>query len=209
MPVKPVFFFYFLLIGCLFACNPRKQNKSGHTTEADDEPVKKLDLVRLKKKAAALKEYAMLNKYNTKYALLIDFHVRSGRKRFVLYDLEQNKPINMALVAHGQGSNYLTEDVPFSNVEGSKCSSPGRYKIGAKYYGKFGWAYKLHGLSNTNSNAFKRFVVLHAHSCVPESENFLGICRSDGCPTLNPDYFAELQLLLDKQKKPVLLEIYK
>jgi hypothetical protein len=35
------------------------------------------------------------------------------------------------------------------------------------------------------------------------------MCRSDGCPTLSPAYFEEVQKVLDKEKRPVLLEIYK
>ncbi|WP_295126160.1 murein L,D-transpeptidase catalytic domain-containing protein [uncultured Chitinophaga sp.] len=169
-----------------------------------------MDAAKLTAKAVALKLYAEKNKYNTNYALFIDFSVFSGTKRFVLYDLNKSKTVSTALVAHGQGKgNLFSEEVVFSNVNGSRCSSLGRYKIGTKYFGQFGHAYKLHGLNATNSNAFDRFVVLHSHACVPLGESSFGICRSDGCPTLNPDYFERLQKVLDKEKRPVLLEIYR
>ncbi|MCK7558621.1 murein L,D-transpeptidase catalytic domain family protein [Chitinophaga sedimenti] len=212
MSFQPVFGFLFCLMFSLAACKPDSRDKPGalpKTEAAERKPLRKINRVRLNEKAAALKAYAKNNDYNTHYALLIDFSLFSGAKRLVLYDLQKEKIVSTGLVAHGQGSNYLTEDVPFSNVEGSLCSSKGRYKIGAKYYGRFGWAYKLHGLNPTNNNAYNRFVVLHSHACVPNYENETGICRSDGCPTLNPAYFEEIQRVLDKEKRPVLLEIYK
>lgn len=209
MSLKPLFLCFFSLF-LLASCNKGKKKP---LSQDEDKPVlgkqaPALDKQKLKKKAAALRSFARANRYNSRYALLIDFSVFSGNKRFVLYNLEEDKIVSSSLVAHGQGHNYLSEKVEFSNVNGSRCSSPGRYKIGAKYDGRFGDAYKLHGLSATNSNAFSRFVVLHAHSCVPQSENSLGICRSDGCPTLNPEYFERVQAILDKEKQPVLLEIY-
>jgi hypothetical protein len=40
---------------------------------------------------------------------------------------------------------------------------------------------------------FKRFVVLHAHECVPETEIKDDICQSDGCPTVAPGYLQQLK----------------
>lgn len=82
-------------------------------------------------------------------------------------------------------------------------------KIGSSYKGKFGLAYKLHGLDATNSNAYKRFVVLHSHECVPENETApLPICQSDGCPTVSPDFLKTLSIIIDSSKRAVLLSIY-
>ena len=75
--------------------------------------------------------------------------------------------------------------------------------------GTFGLAYKLYGLDNTNSKAFDRFVVLHAHSCVPnEDVDPVPICESWGCPTVAPAFLSELKTVIDKSAKPVLLWIY-
>lgn len=168
-----------------------------------------LNEARLRQKAAQLKLFAAKGRYNTRYACFIDFSVISGKRRFVMYDLQHDSIISRSLVAHGQGPDFRTEDVIFSNEPGSKCSSPGKYSIGAKYTGRFGTAYKLHGLDASNNAAFRRFVVLHAHDCVPSVEVIQGICRSDGCPTLNPVYFTTIQPYLDRATRPILLWIYR
>ena len=100
------------------------------------------------------------------------------------------------------------EKAKFSNADGSHCTAVGKYKIGNPYMGRFGLAYKLYGLDSTNSNAFKRYVVLHAHDCVPNDEVFTEICQSDGCPTVSPNFLKKLQRLIDDSPKPVLLWIY-
>ena len=64
------------------------------------------------------------------------------------------------------------------------------------------------GLEKTNDNAFKRFVVLHAHECVPETEVKDEICQSDGCPTVSPGFLQYIKPIIDRSKKPVLLWIY-
>ncbi len=61
-------------------------------------------------------------------------------------------------------------------------------------------------LNSSNSNAFKRYVVLHAHDCVPESDvNPLPICQSDGCPTVSLLFLQDLKAILDDSKKTMLL----
>jgi hypothetical protein len=39
---------------------------------------------------------------------------------------------------------------------GCGCTALGKYKIGDKYKGRFGTAYKLLGLDSSNNNAFKK-----------------------------------------------------
>jgi hypothetical protein len=113
------------------------------------------------------------------------------------------------LVAHGSGLTN-TDNIVFSNEPGSYCSSVGKYRIGASYYGQFGLAYKLYGLESTNNNAFERFVVLHAHDCVPEKEVYpLSICESWGCPTVSPGFLDKLAGYIDHSDKSILMWIYK
>lgn len=202
----PLFFLFFLLAAC------REKKPAGIKTSRR-EPAEALPAgmneIRLRDRAARLKAYAATHRYNTRYAFFIDFSVFSGKRRFVLYDLEKDTILSRSLVAHGQGPDFRTEAVAFSNEKASHCSSLGKYSIGGKYEGRFGTAYKLHGLEETNSKAFERFVVLHAHDCVPSVEGSEGICRSDGCPTLNPVYFKTIQPYLDRSARPVLLWIYR
>ncbi len=197
----------FLYLCCL-ACNEKKPRSPKPSPTPAAQPAE-LDKVLLRQKAEQLKRFVAQRPFNKQYACFIDFSVHSGKRRFVFYDLKNDKIISCSLVAHGQGADYRTETVAFSNAPGSKCSSPGKYSIGSKYTGRFGTAYKLHGLDATNNKAFERFVVLHGHDCVPDVEVMQGICRSDGCPTLNPAYFATIQQYLDRAKLPVVLWVYK
>ncbi|SEW51113.1 murein L,D-transpeptidase catalytic domain-containing protein [Chitinophaga arvensicola] len=201
---------WLLVIICLAAC--KEKSSPSHVTAPVTmviKPVMAPDEALVHQKAQALALYAGRHGFNTHYAFLIDFNVFSGGKRFICYDLQQHKIISAGLVAHGQGPDFRAEKVVFSNVPGSRCSSLGKYRIGGKYSGQFGIAYKLYGLDSSNSKAFDRFVVLHSHACVPAAVQEQGICRSDGCPTLNPDYFAGLQHYMDESAKPMLLWIYK
>jgi hypothetical protein len=96
----------------------------------------------------------------------------------------------------------------YDNTVGCGCTSLGKYKVGNSYNGKFGLAFKLHGLDATNNNAFARFVVLHSHDCVPDSEVNGEICQSNGCPTVSPAFLQQLKTVITSAKKPVLLWIY-
>jgi hypothetical protein len=151
--------------------------------------------------------YAKQNGYNAHHCFLVDMKLPSGRNRFFIFDLRQDSVLYAGLVTHGSGTTY-SETVQYSNEVGSYCTSPGRYKIGSPYIGKFGLAYKLHGLDASNSNAYARAVVLHSHSCVPDTETYPGeICESWGCPTVAPSFLAQLKTYLEHTDKPMLLWI--
>ena len=71
--------------------------------------------------------------------------------------------------------------------------------------------YKLHGLEATNDNAFKRYIVLHPYTPLPETEVYplhlpLGI--SQGCPVISDEVMRKVDGLLKAEKKPVLLWVY-
>ncbi|UAY53742.1 murein L,D-transpeptidase catalytic domain family protein [Ferruginibacter albus] len=168
----------------------------------------KLELTRLKEKGTLLKTYINKNRFNPSVCFIIDMRIASGKKRFFVYDLVKDSIERAGLVTHGSGSSQ-GDSLVFSNIPESKCSSIGKYKIGKPYNGKFGLAYKLYGLDSTNSNVFRRFVVLHSHSCVPENEVApLPICESYGCPTVSPAYLNVLATYIDNSKEPILLYIF-
>jgi hypothetical protein len=150
--------------------------------------------------------YAKRKGFNTQFAFLVDMKIPSGRKRFFVYDLSKDSILQSGLVTHGYGAN--NNQISFSNTAGSYCTSLGKYKIGKAYYGRFGLAYKLFGLDQTNSNAINRYVVLHSHTCVPAHEVAADICMSQGCPTVAPAFLNQLKQYLDKSAKPVLLYIF-
>lgn len=163
---------------------------------------------KMKEKVIAAKEFVRRKGFNDNTCFLIDMSLPSGQNRFFIYDLKNDSLKASALVAHGNCFEYWLEGRRYSNVVGSGCTSLGKYKIGYPYTGKFGYSYKLHGLDSSNNNAFERTVVLHAHSCIPETEVTDEICQSNGCPTVAPAFLEQLKTIINSSKKPVLLWIY-
>jgi len=156
----------------------------------------------------AIKERIRKQGLNPSLVFLIDMQQPSSRKRFFVYDLRLDTVIASGLVTHGRCNERWLEGRRYSNEAGSRCTSLGDYKIGKSYQGTFGLAYKLYGLDSSNSNAFERFVVLHAHACVPEKEVDYEICQSDGCPTVSDGFLKTLQPVIDTASQPILLSIF-
>lgn len=180
-------------------------------------PVKKINTraadnsgtVRLHAYADLMRKYLKNINCNKDVCFLVDMKIPSGRNRFFVYSLSGDSIITSGLTTHGSGSQTETAVLNFSNREGSNATSLGKYKIGEKYTGKFGTAYKLFGLDKTNSNAYVRAVVLHSHPFVPAQEVYPQlICLSWGCPTVSPAYLKVLEKYIDNSSKPVMLWIY-
>lgn len=163
---------------------------------------------KLQTKADAARIYAKQKGFNSSVAFLIDMNLPANNKRFFIYRLDRDTIQNSGLVTHGNCNQYWLKGRRYSNSVGCGCTSLGKYKIGNAYYGRFGLAFKLHGLDNTNNNAFKRYVVLHAHDCVPDKEVVEEICQSNGCPTVSPQFLKVLESIVKGSEKPVLLWIY-
>ena len=163
---------------------------------------------KLRSKADDAALFAKQNNYNENTCFLIDMSLPSGQNRFFVYDLKKDTLQAAGLVTHGRCNEDWLEGRKYGNTVGCGCTSLGKYKIGYSYTGRFGLAFKLYGLEKTNSNAFSRFVVLHSHSCVPESEITDNICQSDGCPTVAPGFLQQLKVIINESKKPVLLWIF-
>lgn len=163
---------------------------------------------KLQDKASEAKLFVKQKGFNNNIAFLIDMSLPSGQNRFFIYDLVNDSLISAAPVAHGGGYSYSAEGLQFSNVVGSGLTSLGRYRIGKSYTGMFGYSYKLHGLDSSNNNAFERTVVLHGHSCVPETAVPNEICQSLGCPTVAPGFLEKLKKIINTSPRPVMLWIY-
>lgn len=163
---------------------------------------------KLQQKAAIAAKFVQKNGYNESTCFMIDISLPSGQNRFFIYNLKKDTISNAGLVAHGNCFQTWLEGRKYSNVVGCGCTSLGKYKIGIHYTGKFGYSYKLHGLDSSNNNAFERTVVLHSHSCIPETEVTDEICQSNGCPTVAPAFLEQLKTIINNSAKPVLLWIY-
>jgi hypothetical protein len=163
----------------------------------------------LKKYGEKIKPFLSENNYSEEVCFLVNMKIPSGQKRFFIYDLKKDSILDAGMVTHGSGSSTKTDDLVFNNTPNGNATSLGKYKIGVEYNGKFGMAFKLHGLEASNNKAFERFVVLHSHSCVPAKEiDPLQICESLGCPTVSPSFLSILKKYIDKADKPVILWIF-
>jgi hypothetical protein len=154
--------------------------------------------------------------YNTNYCILIDMNLPSGVKRFIVWDFHKNTILISGLVSHGCGINpwsgIWSKDKPtFSNVANSHCSSLGKYQVGDRAASAWGIhiKYYLKGLEITNSNAYVRDVVLHSWEQVPDDEVYPNGAPEDwGCPAVSNNTMKEVDFLIRKQKKHLLLWIY-
>lgn len=153
-----------------------------------------------------IKKFIKGKHYNQDLAVFINFKLHSGKYRYFVYDLKNNKILQKAIVAHGEGSVLKnSQALRFSNVDGSHQSSLGKYEIRESYFGKFGKAYRLDGLDPTNSNARARAIVLHSYYCIPDKESPNHACLSFGCPMLSKNALNETSRFIDQSKKPIIL----
>lgn len=154
-------------------------------------------------------EYLQRNGYSTEYCFLIDMGISSGKNRFFVYDIRRNIVALSGLVAHGNCNTRFLEVARFSNTPNCGCSSAGKYKVGHSYLGEFGKSYRLYGLDSSNSNAFKRAIVLHGFGPVPDEEIYpRELCNSFGCPMVSRSFLTKLSEIIDSSKKPILLWIF-
>jgi len=153
--------------------------------------------------------YALENNMSTDYCFLVDMSLPSGRNRFFIYDLRRNSIVYKGLVSHGSCNETFIARPRFSNDSKSGCSSLGKYKVGEFYKGKYGKSFRLYGLDNCNSNAYKRAVVIHGYDCVPDQEIYPRVlCNSLGCVMVSYKFFNKISQIINKTDKPIVLWVY-
>ena len=153
--------------------------------------------------------YALENNMSTDYCFLVDMSLPSGRNRFFIYDLNKNSIVYSGLVAHGSCNETFLARPRFSNEAKTSCSSLGKYKVGEFYRGKYGKSFRLYGLDNCNSNAYKRAVVIHGFDCVPDEEIYPRVlCNSMGCVMVSYKFFDKIARIISKTDKPIVLWVY-
>ena len=204
----------FMVTMVLLSCrnNTSGSEQSEDITEQTENPKKAIENI-LRTKADTALQYCKQKGMNTDFCLLTDMSMHSGKNRFFVWDFKGDSIMDMSLCAHGYGKGSTQRKPVFSNVEGSYCTSLGKYKTGARSYSQYGINvhYKLHGQDATNNNAFKRIVVLHSYQYVPDHEIYphhLPLGFSQGCPVINNALMKRLDGLFKKQQKPTLLWIY-
>jgi len=156
-----------------------------------------------------ISNYAIQNDLSTEYCFLVDMSLPSGRNRFFIYDLKKNTITNSGLVSHGSCNETFLARPRFSNATSSGCSSLGKFKVGEFYKGKYGKSFRLYGLDDCNSNAYKRAVVIHGYDCVPDKEIYPRVlCNSFGCVMVSYNFFDKISRMISKAEKPIVLWIY-
>lgn len=183
---------------------PTRVEEAENTTPAAPENSTIINVITSK-----VNSYALQNDMSTEYCFLVDMSLPSGRNRFFIYDLKKNSIVHAGLVSHGSCNETFIARPRFSNEAKSGCSSLGKYKVGEFYTGKYGKSFRLHGLDNCNSNAYKRAVVIHGYHCVPDQEIYPRVlCNSLGCVMVSYKFFDKISKFIGKAEKPIVLWVY-
>ena len=204
-------FLAFVLIDCTNG-EAKHLNKLAPTSITDS-----LEFDKVKTKAQEAILFCRTKKMNNTFCILANMNIHSGKVRVYVWDMQQNKAIDSGLMSHGCGSNpwsgTATKEKPvFSNVDGSHCSSLGKYRVGKRGYSQWGINvnYILHGLDTTNSNALIRQVVLHGWNVVGDTPVYpQGTPEGWGCPAVSNLLMTRLDERLKKSNAPVLLWMFR
>ncbi len=207
----------FTCLLCVFLSNCKNDSTPNQNQTFVDTVKHNFNPTKIADKAKEAKVYCKKKKYNEDFCFLVDMNIHSGLNRFFIWDFKTNKITNSMLVGHGcyrnRWSKNASRDNPvFSNIDGSHCSSLGKYKIADRGVSEWGIKvkYNLIGLDSTNSNASKRFIVLHSWEMMSENEIFpKGSPEGWGCPTLSNGNMKIVDSMLRKSKRPTLLWVFK
>lgn len=208
-PFSPLMLLFFA--GCLgiFAPAGAQNRYLAARTEVNDGP-KMPNLQYLTEKLWEADDYCFENGLNTEVGIFIDLGMNSGYYRCWVIGFGDGVIRHEGLVAHGSGKNdwLPTGTRKYSNEKGSLLSSLGKYKTGTSFMGQYGLSYRLHGLEASNSNAFSRAIVLHAHRDIPDFQSSRALFQSWGCPSVSPNFLKKLCAIIDKSEKPLLIWIF-
>ena len=158
-----------------------------------------------------LRAFCRCRGYNSRIAVLVDLSLHSGRNRLVVWDFERGEIVVQCPVSHGSGSqrsHVRSAYASFSNEDGSHLSSLGRALIAERYEGRYGVAYRLDGLEESNSNLRSRCVVLHGWEHTTSLPIWpLPTVGSFGCPVLSRRMMHRLDEIL-RVEQNVVLDIF-
>lgn len=137
---------------------------------------------------------------NRHFMGIIDFNEPDSFERFYLIDMNSGQ-VEKFLVAHGENSDPMSSGYAsiFSNIVDTKKSSLGFYLTAETYEGANGYSLRLDGLSETNSNARERGIVMHgARYVIPGPQPG----TSWGCPAIEMRHH---KYVIDRLKEGALL----
>lgn len=215
-----------LLIGghfCLNSYNKKKKAVQAEVLRLKEErknellrKEKELAFNRIKLYADSAEAYIKGKGYREDYCFLVDFSIHSGKNRFFVWSFEKDTIVDSSLCCHGYGSKgyrSTASKIIFSNVEGSYCSSLGRYQTAYRDVCSYGtlYQYRLYGLDETNNNAYRRAVTLHSFEGVPDKEihpSHIPLGYSQGCLVVSNNMLDRLDVLLKSNTKKLLIWAY-
>lgn len=156
-----------------------------------------------------------MGKYNEDISIHVDFSIPSSQHRFFVYDRKAKKILSSSKCAHGAGGGSTIDEPVFSNVPNSQCSSLGVYRLLRNDRLKTINApcIRVEGLSSTNSNAYKRGIVIHGVPILADDITY-GIpipvtpLISQGCFAISSETLSLLQELMAEGKKIYLYAVY-
>lgn len=177
---------------------------------------KSKDLISAKRIEAL--DFCKANNYNTKVCILVNFGEKSSTNRLKVVNLDTNEILYSCKVAHGNTSFEKTEATinDFSNVENSNKSSLGKYKIGRERYIRSIDklincedlkipCFELHGLDKSNSNAFKRGILIHPMPITELPIPITGNFWSRGCFSVPIKSYKIISNYINNSKTSILL----
>ena len=166
----------------------------------------------LAKRADEALDYASKHEMNENYALLLDYSIPSGTPRLFVWSYERNKVVARTYVMHGVGGGSTAEEPVFSDKVGSKCSSLGKFKVTKAHWSKLKRSYRLQGLERSNSNAYRRGIMIHSSRWVDiwRKKKYIPLHEPScqGCVTVSSRGMSYLERLIESEPKPILLWSY-
>ena len=167
-----------------------------------------MNTARFRSRAAELVAFCRAKGYNEKYVLLWDLSLHSGRRRFVVWNVERDYAEYSFVASHGSGSamsKVRSAYAVLSNKDGSHLSAEGRALVAERYEGRYGVAYRLDGLDESNSALRKRCVVLHGWQYTTSFPIYpIPTIGSWGCPVLSHRAMRVLDEILQREKSVIL-----
>jgi hypothetical protein len=158
-----------------------------------------------------VRDYCQRRGFSTKYYILVDFSIRSGKKRFFIYDLKSGRRVMSSYCMHGSGPGNTNAKPKFSNKPGSGCSSLGRYVMIGKGGKRNKSCIRLRGLDRSNRRAAYRGILIHSAGKVTRfhgEKKYIPIGReSEGCFTVSTDCVRKVMKIYRNSSKtrPVLI----
>ena len=154
------------------------------------------NILRLDNLSEIVKDHSIKDKI----VLIVDYSLPIYKDRFFVFDQENKKILFKAKVGHGWKSGFFHPN-DTSNRRGTKKTSLGVYRTGGTYVGKFGKSRKLYGLNKSNSNAFKRGIIIHK-----ADYGDFGMLWSMGCFTFSDDDIEEVLKHSKKGRKMIVVD---